>query len=131
MSIGIPIKLLHEATSHIVTLELKSGVIYRGKLLEAEDNMNVQLKEVSVTLRDGRTTSLEQVYVRGSHVRFFVVPDMLKVGPMFKHVGGGGGKARGVGMSRGKATVARAQGACCFFFFCGPWSRPVESSLSH
>ncbi|CAO3598287.1 unnamed protein product [Absidia cylindrospora] len=34
MSIGVPIKLLHEAQGHIITLELKTGQLYRGKLLE-------------------------------------------------------------------------------------------------
>lgn len=40
MSIGVPVKLLHEAQGHIVTVELKTGGVYRGKLLEIEDNMN-------------------------------------------------------------------------------------------
>lgn len=44
----------------------------------AEDNMNVQLKDITVTARDGRVSHLDQVYIRGSHVRFFIVPDMLK-----------------------------------------------------
>ena len=50
----------------------------RGKLIEAEDNMNVQLKDITVTARDGRVSHLDQVYIRGSHVRFFIVPDMLR-----------------------------------------------------
>jgi small nuclear ribonucleoprotein D3 len=33
-TIGIPIKLLNEAQGHVVTLEITSGVVYRGKLLE-------------------------------------------------------------------------------------------------
>lgn len=104
-TIGIPIKLLNEAQGHIVTLEITSGQTYRGKLIEgmllpewrvrrgsfereaianpavcgtAEDNMNVQLKDITVTARDGRVSHLEQVYIRGSHVRFFIVPDMLR-----------------------------------------------------
>ncbi|KAI9013205.1 hypothetical protein BC832DRAFT_525366, partial [Gaertneriomyces semiglobifer] len=77
-------QLLHEAEGHIITLELKSGAIYRGKLLDAEDNMNVQLKDILVTARDGRQSQLDQVYIRGSQVRFFIVPDMLKNAPMFK-----------------------------------------------
>jgi small nuclear ribonucleoprotein D3 len=36
MSVGVPVKLLHEGEGHIVTIELKSGEIYRGTLLEAE-----------------------------------------------------------------------------------------------
>lgn len=46
----------------------------------AEDNMNIQLKDITVTARDGRVSHLEQVYIRGSHVRFFIVPDMLRYG---------------------------------------------------
>ena len=40
--------------------------------------MNVQLKDITVTARDGRVSHLDQVYIRGSHVRFFINPDMLK-----------------------------------------------------
>lgn len=68
----------HLPQGHIVTLEITSGQTYRGKLIEAEDNMNVQLKDITVTARDGRVSHLEQVYIRGSHVRFFIVPDMLR-----------------------------------------------------
>lgn len=46
--------------------------------LPAEDNMNIQLKDITVTARDGRVSHLDQVYIRGSHVRFFIVPDMLR-----------------------------------------------------
>lgn len=48
--------------------------------IAAEDNMNVQLKDITVTARDGRVSHLDQVYIRGSHVRFFIVPDMLRYG---------------------------------------------------
>jgi hypothetical protein len=40
--------------------------------------MNVQLKDITVTARDGRVSHLDQVYIRGSHVRFIIVPDMLR-----------------------------------------------------
>ncbi|KAL3423063.1 LSM domain-containing protein [Phlyctema vagabunda] len=105
-TIGIPIKLLNEAQGHVVTLEITSGQVYRGKLLEAEDNMNVQLKDITVTARDGRVSHLDQVYIRGSHVRFFIVPDMLRNAPMFRSRGV---KGRGVGLARGRATVSRAR----------------------
>ncbi|KAK2071455.1 hypothetical protein P8C59_005878 [Phyllachora maydis] len=101
-TIGIPIKLLNEAQGHIVTLEVTSGQTYRGKLIEAEDNMNVQLKDITVTARDGRVSHLEQVYIRGSHVRFFIVPDMLRNAPMFRSRNVRG---RGVGLARGRATA--------------------------
>ena len=113
MSVGVPIKLLHEATSFdlTVTCELATGAIYRGKLVDAEDNMNVQLKDVTVTHRDGRVQQMEHVYIRGNQIRFFIVPDMLKHSPMFNNIGAGGiSRGRGVGGVRGKQTVQRAQG---------------------
>lgn len=45
--------------------------------------MNVQLKDITVTARDGRVSHLDQVYIRGSHVRFFIVPDMLRYDPEY------------------------------------------------
>lgn len=89
MSIGIPIKLLHEAEGHIITLETTTGEVYRGKLLEAEDNMNCQMQNITLTARDGRVTQVEQVFIRGSMIRFFILPDMLKNAPMFKVKPGG------------------------------------------
>lgn len=32
--LGVPIKLLHESLGHIITVELKTGQLYRGKLAE-------------------------------------------------------------------------------------------------
>ena len=101
--LGVPVKLLHESLGHVITVELKTGQLYRGKLAEgthaelpsltsishpnhkkktAEDNLNIALKEITVTGRDGRVSQLDQVYIRGSMVRFFIVPDMLQNAPM-------------------------------------------------
>ena len=107
MSIGIPIKLLHEAEGHIVTLETTCGEIYRGKLLEAEDNMNCQMQGITVTARDGRVTQIEQVFIRGSMIRFLILPDMLKNAPMFKPKSAG---SRGLSAGGGKSAMLRAQG---------------------
>ncbi|KYK61676.1 LSM domain-containing protein [Drechmeria coniospora] len=108
-TIGIPIKLLHEAQGHIITVELDNGNSYRGKLLDAsdglsctaEDSMNVQLKDITVTSREGRVYHVDQVYIRGSHVRFFIIPDMLRNAPMFR---ARNVRGRGVGLARGRAT---------------------------
>ena len=104
MSVGVPIKVLHEAEGHIVTLELKNGELYRGKLVIAEDNMNCHLQDVSHTARDGKVTTLEAVYIRGSNVRFMILPDMLKNAPMFKR---DPTQMRGRGIGRGNRGVFR------------------------
>lgn len=100
--------------------------------------MNVQLKDITVTARDGRVSHLDQVYIRGSHVRFFIVPDMLRYANALHHwpiwfnslvdiITGQrltrllldrnapmfrtrGQRGRGVGLARGRATVQRARG---------------------
>merc|ERR1711935_808508 len=100
-SIGIPIKLLHEAEGHTITLETKTGEVFRGQLLESEDNMNCYIGSVTMTARDGRTSKLEQVAIRGSQVRFMILPDMLKNAPMFK-------RADKTGSGRGKAGAPAA-----------------------
>eukprot|EP00761_Pharyngomonas_kirbyi_P013174 gb/GECH01013201.1/.p1 GENE.gb/GECH01013201.1/~~gb/GECH01013201.1/.p1 ORF type:complete len:128 (+),score=17.57 gb/GECH01013201.1/:1-384(+) len=115
MSIGIPIKLIHEAVGHTVTIELISGEVYRGKLANAEDNMNCQMKEAIVTARDGRTSTLEHAFIRGSKIRFFIIPDMLKNAPMFKNIdpskSGSRGRGMGFGVGRPRAAAMRARAA--------------------
>eukprot|EP00919_Chromeraceae_sp_WS-2016_P036706 GHVR01087184.1.p1 GENE.GHVR01087184.1~~GHVR01087184.1.p1 ORF type:complete len:122 (+),score=27.85 GHVR01087184.1:46-411(+) len=102
MSIGIPVKLLHEALGHTVTIELKTSEMYRGMLVTVEDNMNILMEGVTVTARDGKASTLEQVYVRGSQIRFFIVPDMLRHAPMFKQLKKKGGQTI-VGVGQKKA----------------------------
>jgi len=113
MSIGVPIKLLHEAEKHTVTIELKSGEVFRGHLVEAEDNMNCQLSNISYTARDGRVSTLEHAYIRGSQIRFFILPDMLKNAPMFQKrdtKAGNKGKGIGMGVARGRGGGIRRPG---------------------
>jgi small nuclear ribonucleoprotein D3 len=126
------------ATAHAVCAST-SGRERKLTSTAAEDNMNVQLKDITVTARDGRVSHLDQVYIRGSHVRYFIVPDMLRyvyLLRMFRRVGGSrtyprflqtrltdlrddsnapmfrqkDRKGRGVGLARGRATVSRARG---------------------
>ncbi|EHL00389.1 putative Small nuclear ribonucleoprotein Sm D3 [Glarea lozoyensis 74030] len=70
-TIGIPIKLLNEAQ------------VYRGKLLEAEDNMNVQLKDITVTARDGRQTKvpiwLDEISEPEVWAKEFLAPEAREV----------------------------------------------------
>ena len=110
--VGIPVKLLHEAEGHVVTVELKNGEILRGNMTDAEDNWNVQLSNVTATGRDGKVTHMEHIFVRGSRVRFVIVQDLLKNAPMFKRIDpankitsgriGGGGTERGRGGRGGR-----------------------------
>ena len=50
MSIGVPIKLLHEAENHVVTVELKTGELFRGYLMEAEVNKKKFIKKLHLII---------------------------------------------------------------------------------
>jgi small nuclear ribonucleoprotein D3 len=48
--LGVPVKLLHESLGHIITVELKTGQLYRGKLAEgATDSFILHLVFWTVT----------------------------------------------------------------------------------
>jgi hypothetical protein len=71
--------------------------------------MNCQLGNITLTARDGRVSSLEHAYIRGSKIRFLILPDMLKNAPMFKRVEASktGGRGRGLGLGRGRGVRGR------------------------
>ena len=82
--VGIPIVVLHDAEGAVVEVETKIGELIRGLLFEAEDMMNLYLKNVVVLGTDGIKRKSPQVYLRGAEILFIVLPDMLKNAPMFK-----------------------------------------------
>jgi len=79
------------------------------------------MSNITVTYRDGRVAQLEQVYIRGSKIRFLILPDMLKNAPMLKSMKN---KNQGSGAGRGKAAILKAQGM--FMFMVPPPRFPVE-----
>ncbi|KAL6342330.1 hypothetical protein AAG906_007544 [Vitis piasezkii] len=100
-SLGIPVKPLHEAAGHVVTVELKSGELW-----------NCQLENITFTAKDGKVSQPEHVFIHGSKVRFMVIPDLPKDAPMFKRLDArvkGKGSVLGVGRGYAVALRVRAQ----------------------
>merc|ERR1719495_2642796 len=58
-----------------------------------------------MTARDGKVSQLEQIFVRGSKIRFVILPDMLKNAPMFKKMLASQKQT----MGRGKSAILRGQ----------------------
>ncbi len=106
MSISVPVKLLHEAENHVVSIELKSGETFRGYLITAEDNMNCLLDDVTITYNDGKTNKLDQIYLRGSQIRFIVIPDMLKNSPIFKKIKDQTKSSKNINIAKGNVNRA-------------------------
>lgn len=83
---SIPVKLLFEGIEHTVTVEMKNGESYRGKLVDAEASMNLQMRDVLHTARNGQKKKLEYVFVRGGNVKLIVFPSILKEATVFRKV---------------------------------------------
>jgi small nuclear ribonucleoprotein D3 len=81
--VGIPIVVLHDAEGAVIEIETKKGELIRGLLFEAEDQMNLYIKNAIIRDPSGIKRKINQVYVRGPEIVFIVLPDMLKHAPMF------------------------------------------------
>lgn len=67
--VGVPVKLLHESIGLIVSIEVKTGQLYRGKLVEVEDCMNLHVHDVTVVNRDGSASSCEHCIITGRSIK--------------------------------------------------------------
>ena len=138
----MPIVMIHEGEGCHLTVELRSGHVYRGVCVEAEDNMNLQMKDVTVThphvravalatttgacgcwlehsrrrpFQTGKESTLGQVYIQGKEIVFVKFPDILKHAPMFKRVDNAKhGKHVQGGMGFGRTRAIRTKGASPF-----------------
>eukprot|EP00588_Corethron_pennatum_P015598 CAMPEP_0194270140 /NCGR_PEP_ID=MMETSP0169-20130528/4188_1 /TAXON_ID=218684 /ORGANISM="Corethron pennatum, Strain L29A3" /LENGTH=157 /DNA_ID=CAMNT_0039012075 /DNA_START=116 /DNA_END=586 /DNA_ORIENTATION=+ len=86
--VGIPIVLLHDAEGAVVTVETVDGELIRGLLFEAEDMMNLYLKKAVIINQKEpeKSTTVDQVYIRGSRILYIILPEMLAKAPMFRRI---------------------------------------------
>lgn len=83
-------------------VELKNGETYNGHLVACDNWMNINLREVICTSRDGdRFWRMPECYIRGSTIKYLRIPDevidMVKEEVVAKSRGRGGGGMRGRG----------------------------------
>jgi len=107
--VGIPIVLLHDSEGSVISVETKSGEHIRGLLFEAEDMMNLYIKNAIVWNINGIKRKVDQLYLRGTEILFIVIPQMLKHAPMFQRIKHwrkhGGAPPEGVGAAVGQAAA--------------------------
>ena len=83
----VPMQIIHDCIGHILSLELVSREIYRGRLVTFDrETMNLEMGEVTLTRRDGEVKRMETVYLRGNKVRFVRLPDVAETHPVFKEL---------------------------------------------
>merc|ERR1719188_1605739 len=110
-----------------MTVELKNGETYSGVLDSCDGFMNLHMRDIVCTSRDGeRFWKIPECHVRGNSIKYLRLPDevidMVKDEPttrkeirqQFKARGrggrGGGGKGGGRGRGRGGGEAAGTGG---------------------
>ncbi|XP_064606325.1 U6 snRNA-associated Sm-like protein LSm4 [Liolophura sinensis] len=102
----LPLSLLRTAVNHPMLVELKNGETYNGHLVSCDNWMNINLREVICTSRDGdRFWRMPECYIRGSTIKYLRIPDevidMVKEEVIMKSKGRGEGRGRGGQRGRG------------------------------
>uniref|UniRef100_A0A7S2RDC5 U6 snRNA-associated Sm-like protein LSm4 n=1 Tax=Eucampia antarctica TaxID=49252 RepID=A0A7S2RDC5_9STRA len=72
----LPLSLLRAAANSPMLVELKSGDTYNGRLVNCDAWMNLNLRDVICTSKDGdRFWKMPECYIRGSSVKYLRLPE--------------------------------------------------------
>lgn len=102
-----------------VTIELKNGTVVHGTISGVDVAMNTHLKAVKMTVRNREPQQLDSLSIRGSNVRYIILPDSLPLDtlliddapkPKKKKDGDARGRGRGRGADRGGRSRGRGRG---------------------
>ncbi|CAJ2632028.1 hypothetical protein P8452_67580 [Trifolium repens] len=111
----LPLSLLKTAQGHPMLVELKNGETYNGHLVNCDTWMNIHLREVICTSKDGdRFWRMPECYIRGNTIKYLRVPDEVidkvqeetKSRTDRKPPGVGRGRGRGGGREEGAGSGA-------------------------
>ncbi|KAK4117193.1 Sm-like ribonucleoprotein [Canariomyces notabilis] len=107
-----------KCANETVTIELKNGTIVHGTIASVSPQMNTALRNVKMTPKGQETIPLETLNVRGSTIRYFILPDSLPLDTLLiddapkpknkarkeadRARGGRGGRGRGRGGRGGR-----------------------------
>ncbi|PNS21285.1 Small nuclear ribonucleoprotein Sm D1 [Sphaceloma murrayae] len=71
------VRFLMKCQNETVTLELKNGSLIHGTIASVSPQMNTALRTVKFTPRGRDPISMDTINVRGSMIRYFILPDSL------------------------------------------------------
>lgn len=102
---------------HERLLTFNPGTTVHGTILSVDVKMNTALRTVKMTMRNRDPVSLDTINIRGSTIRYFILPDSLPLDTLLiddapkpknkarkesERGGGGRGGGRGRGGDRGR-----------------------------
>ncbi|KAL0371438.1 UNVERIFIED_CONTAM: DNA mismatch repair protein PMS1 [Sesamum angustifolium] len=109
----LPLSLLKTAQGHPMLVELKNGETYNGHLVNCDTWMNIHLREVICTSKDGdRFWRMPECYIRGNTIKYLRVPDEVidKVQEETKSRSDRKPPGVGRGRGRGREDSSKAKG---------------------
>ncbi|KAL0420021.1 UNVERIFIED_CONTAM: putative U6 snRNA-associated Sm-like protein LSm4 [Sesamum radiatum] len=109
----LPLSLLKTAEGHPMLVELKNGETYNGHLVNCDTWMNIHLREVICTSKDGdRFWRMPECYIRGNTIKYLRVPDEVidKVQEETKSRSDRKPPGVGRGRGRGREDSSKAKG---------------------
>ncbi|KAF4466877.1 Small nuclear ribonucleo Sm D1 [Fusarium albosuccineum] len=108
------VRFLMKCANETVTIELKNGTIVHGTISSVSPQMNTALRTVKMTIKGQEPISLDTMNIRGSTIRYFILPDSLPLDTLLiddapkpknkarKEAERGGARGRGRGGGRGR-----------------------------
>eukprot|EP00892_Ulva_mutabilis_P002159 jgi/Ulvmu1/11944/UM082_0023.1 len=110
----LPLNILRAARLQPILVELKNGEAYNGKMEACDTWMNMHLREVICTAKDGeKFWRMKEVFVRGNTIKYIRVPEDTLGKAMEYQARRSEGKPmgyRGSGRGRGRGTQGRDGG---------------------
>lgn len=71
------VRFLMKCANETVTIELKNGTIIHGTISSVSPQMNTSLRNAKMTVKGQDPISLEAMNIRGSTIRYVILPDSL------------------------------------------------------
>ncbi|XP_073126453.1 sm-like protein LSM4 [Henckelia pumila] len=106
----LPLSLLKTAQGHPMLVELKNGETYNGHLVNCDTWMNIHLREVICTSKDGdRFWRMPECYIRGNTIKYLRVPDEV-IDKVQEETKRSDRKPPGVGRGRGRGRDDNSAG---------------------
>lgn len=79
--------MLTSVKSQEILVELKNGESVYGKLTDCDSWMNLTLSDVVVNYNKGeKFNKLNEIYIRGSHIKFLRLPDLVCTPKIFQYL---------------------------------------------
>ncbi|TPR04620.1 NAD(P)-binding Rossmann-like domain family protein [Aspergillus niger] len=70
------VRFLMKCANETVTIELKNGTILHGTITSVSPQMNTSLRTVKMTPKGRDPISLDTINIRGSTIRYYILPDI-------------------------------------------------------